>query len=584
MTDFYADDARLRQLRIKNLKRQDALFGAIYAQEQQEKLAGSSAIILNDHSEDLTKLLSNQDYIYDEDVARDQVFAYLRKLTGDENTALSISRRFDMNGLVFILKNQKLINKELKKINNPGSLDFKLLVDQMMAKDSNFLRTENFNRQPEGELNDGINDDAGDAMSENEYIPPLNEDLRDEFGVASAEKRAERRSERRSEQRGVAERQEFQGQNPMYLPDDYENPNVTVRRKPRPVEYNWQVDAEEDAVVDAVVVDDEPEGLITPAPNRNQPIAVTAEAQNVDLDGLIDEEGRYKVLDIVNNSKVWKSLGVKQLRIIHSEIATYDKMYLDEQLFETRYIPNEDGVIDTKISKKDKAGIKSLWLSIESRKKVGGVDVGETRGKGLNSHSTLPPQQKLHHSNQISNMNKQPVRLIYGRGLRNEENVVERTNKKTITPIYKAHCRYFDKIFIDMNRLKDNQLFIKYIYNNVTLKQLPTMTISDDLKEIVMDTINNRYNKKIFNTLDENDKRIFRLVVKAFKLNNKIELPEEEDVKEFKTKYRVLVGSYLSGNDSTEIKKELLKYVRLGLAMKTIPSNEAYSLIYELSA
>ena len=74
---------------------------------------------------------------------------------------------------------------------------------------------------------------------------------------------------------------------------------------------------------------------------------------------------------------------------------------------------------------------------------------------------------------------------------------------------------------------------------------------------------------------------MFKLVAKAFKLD--LDIPEDEDEKEFKEKYKVLVGSYLSGNDSPEIKKELLKYVRMGLANGKIPHQEAFSLIYELS-
>ena len=544
MSDFYSDEARLRQLRIKNLKRQDALFGAIKAQEEQEKMASSSAIMLNDRSGDVARLISLQNNVYaDEDVARDQVLAYLKKLTGDEEVAISMTSRFDANELVFIVKNQMLINKELKKINRPSPDDFVLLINRMKEKDTNFLKEKTVNRvKPRGE-------DAPPL----EEIPPEEEDLADDgFGIPSAEKR-----------RGEAVRVNFDGFN-RYLPDDYRNENVTVRRPNAPAE----------PVAKFVEYGEEYE--ITPVfnPSRN-PIAVNAEPQLVDVEAFKNEYGRYMVLDLVNNTAVWKSLGVKQVRAIHNEIAQYDGQYYDDQLVDME--DTEDGGLREK--KKSKADIKQLWLSIESRKKPSAVT-----GKGLDTHLHVPAQQKIHHSNQIGNANKQPVRLIYGRGLQDDETVVERTSyKKPTVPTYKAHHRYFDKIYIDMNRLKNNQLFIKYIYNNVSLKQLPTMTISDDLKEIVMDTINNRYNKKIFNTLNDNDKRLFRLIVKAFKLKT-VDIPEDAEQKEFREKYRVLVGSYLSGSDSPEIKKELLKYVRLGLAMKTIPTQEAYSLIYELAS
>ena len=173
--------------------------------------------------------------------------------------------------------------------------------------------------------------------------------------------------------------------------------------------------------------------------------------------------------------------------------------------------------------------------------------------------------------------NRRGMRVIHGRGL---SAVDTPTTDKKEHSFKKSHM-YYDKVFIDTARLKQNVLFIKYIYNNVSVGGLKTQTISNDLQEIIEDTINGRYNKKLFLLLNEQDKRIFRRVVKVLKLS--LDLPVDDETAQFKENYKILVGSYMAGNDNPDVKKQLLAMVRQGIAMSVIPSQEAWSLLYELS-
>jgi len=172
-------------------------------------------------------------------------------------------------------------------------------------------------------------------------------------------------------------------------------------------------------------------------------------------------------------------------------------------------------------------------------------------------------------SNLISGLSKRPI--IHGRG----EPEVKKSKK------YKSFRIYYDKLYIDTKKLEDNILFCKYIHNNTNIPKLKTQIISNDLKDLINDVLNDRYNKKLYEALTDLDKRTFKVFNKAFKFN--LNVPDDSEDAEFKEKFKILVGSYYSGNYSEELKKELKKYVRLGLAQGLVNQTSAFSLLYELS-
>jgi hypothetical protein len=502
-TDFYEDEKRLRQLRIKNLKKQDDLFGAIYAQELQEQMANSTAIVLNDRSQDLKNIISRQNNsYYDYDVAKDQALVFVRRLTGDSVLAKQIIDKMSLDSpddVIFIVKNEKLISKELKKYNNLNGDDFINLISVMSKKDDNVFRAP----------------------------PPP----------------------------------------PIEVPAD---------------------DADADADADAAADADDP---ATPEPAYEKVVTKSAQKkqqkqQKMDtvLAPFEDENGEYTdIKTILQNRGEFDDLTHKQRkelfnRFIKGGARGLNKNDDKEKSKSNGSVLKEDAFKEKMISRAmnhnpyggASSSIKQTPSSVANFQytPLGGAPV--FKGNGMN--------HQVNYFNEVNNANKMPLRRIYGTGSDKSENVVEKTNK------YKSHRVYFDKIYIDLNKLKDNTLYVKYIYRDVSVPKVRTQIISDDLKELIEYTIDNRYNKKLYNTLENTDKEIFKAVVKAFKLN--IDIPKDPDEQEFKEKFKVLVASYYnSGSDNLEdIKKELLKYVRLGLATGRIPHQAGYSLLFELSS
>jgi len=157
--------------------------------------------------------------------------------------------------------------------------------------------------------------------------------------------------------------------------------------------------------------------------------------------------------------------------------------------------------------------------------------------------------------------------LIKGRGM----NLKEETQAKR---------HYIGNFYIELNKLKDNILSVKYRKSDAFIPTVKVQHITNKLKEIIEDVIKNTYDERFFKLLTKEDKRIFKRFVKAVKLD----LPmEDEQDKEFQKNYEILLGEWRSGNDAPEIKKALKQYIIEALAEAKITKNDAYFLLYQLS-
>ena len=123
-------------------------------------------------------------------------------------------------------------------------------------------------------------------------------------------------------------------------------------------------------------------------------------------------------------------------------------------------------------------------------------------------------------------------------------------------------------------------LSVKYSSTDAHLTTVKVQMISDDVKTLIEDVLKEKYNERLFQQLNPNDKRVFKRFVKGVKLD----IPINDDLeKQFQKDYQVLKGQFESGNDSPEIKNALKRFVLEGLAENRINKNEAHFLLYQLS-
>ena len=130
------------------------------------------------------------------------------------------------------------------------------------------------------------------------------------------------------------------------------------------------------------------------------------------------------------------------------------------------------------------------------------------------------------------------------------------------------------------NKLKDNLLSIKYSKNEAPHSQLRPRSISTALRGLIEDVIANNYNEKVYQMLEDDDKRTFKKIVKVLKLP--IDTYDDLD-KEYQKNYELLKGQFMSGNNSPEVKNALRKYIVEGMNEGKLNRSEAMFLLYQLS-
>ena len=177
--------------------------------------------------------------------------------------------------------------------------------------------------------------------------------------------------------------------------------------------------------------------------------------------------------------------------------------------------------------------------------------------------SRLPKPKKLYDPQTGKGM------IMYGRGY----NLSEKSKKN-------RHYLNDNRFYIELHKLEENVLSVKYASTDGHIPSVKVQNISDDIKNIIEDVLKNKYNERLFQQLNPNDKRVFKRFIKGVKLD--ISLDDDLD-KQFHKDYQILKGQFESGNTSPEIRNALKRYVIEGLAENRISKNEAHFLLYQLS-
>lgn len=163
-------------------------------------------------------------------------------------------------------------------------------------------------------------------------------------------------------------------------------------------------------------------------------------------------------------------------------------------------------------------------------------------------------------------------RIIFGRGYDSPIEVRQRknaTSKKIINGKY-----------IDLNKLKDNIICIRYCSTSALIPTVKVQSVSKDVKGIIEDIINDKFEKRLFEKLDLNEKRLIKRIATA--LNVDIDLHDNSD-EEFMKQFQVVLGQFRSGNNNVAIKRKLREYISQATEAGVLPRRESQKLIFELA-
>ena len=104
--------------------------------------------------------------------------------------------------------------------------------------------------------------------------------------------------------------------------------------------------------------------------------------------------------------------------------------------------------------------------------------------------------------------------------------------------------------------------------------------ISNGVKEIIDDIINDKFEKRLYEKLDMNEKRLVKRIVDSLKLDLDTSSMEEE---EYVRQYEVVLGQWKSGNNNPQIKNKLKQYIMESMESGMLPRREAFKLLFELA-
>ena len=149
------------------------------------------------------------------------------------------------------------------------------------------------------------------------------------------------------------------------------------------------------------------------------------------------------------------------------------------------------------------------------------------------------------------------------------------------------YIKFGDKFLIDMNKLKSN--YVKIIYEKTKLihPNISTSYITNDLKNIILEIINNnKINDTKINLLDKNEKTFLIDLLKKTKLIDNMNLHhllDDATKKSNLDKFNVLIGHWNEGNRNPKIKDDILKLLNILLNDKMITKKNYGEIIYDMT-
>jgi len=134
--------------------------------------------------------------------------------------------------------------------------------------------------------------------------------------------------------------------------------------------------------------------------------------------------------------------------------------------------------------------------------------------------------------------------------------------------------------YIDLNKLKNNIICIRYCKTRALVPNVKVQHISNGVKEIIDDIINDKSEKRLYEKLDMNDKRLVKRIVDSLKLD--IDLSSKED-EEYQRQFEICLGEFQAGSTSPLIKNKLKQYLVESMESGMIPRREAFKLLFQLA-
>ena len=166
-----------------------------------------------------------------------------------------------------------------------------------------------------------------------------------------------------------------------------------------------------------------------------------------------------------------------------------------------------------------------------------------------------------------------------GNGLRKRRQIIGRGSP--LPSSRNIDKKEIGKFTVDLDKLKQNILNVKYSSCRGSVAGLKVERVSDDVKNVVMDIVHDKFNSNLFKKMLTDDQRIVSNFVRTLKIKN---VDMDDFDRAYQHEYELLLGEVNSGNNNEKIKKQLKQYILRGINEKLIPRSQGLNQILELSS
>lgn len=168
--------------------------------------------------------------------------------------------------------------------------------------------------------------------------------------------------------------------------------------------------------------------------------------------------------------------------------------------------------------------------------------------------------------------------MVNGNGLRNNRKPIKFILGKGIEKTPRCEWRQLNKYMVNMDKLKNNILQIKYASTgNYSNKIGKTKKLNPNIAKLIMYLVDDYFDINLFNNISQADKYEFITFCNNAHIN--LELPDD---RQFKKEFEILIGEYDAGNNNPKLKTSIIKKVNDAIKLKYISKTEGLKIINEI--
>jgi hypothetical protein len=165
-------------------------------------------------------------------------------------------------------------------------------------------------------------------------------------------------------------------------------------------------------------------------------------------------------------------------------------------------------------------------------------------------------------------------KVIYGKGYTSSDEDEQPVRKNTVLK------KVINGKYIDLNKLKNNILTVRYVKTGGFIPTVKSQHISNDVKSVIEDLISDKFEKRLFEKLQPDEKRLVKRLVAALKIDIDVNTKEDD---EYRKQFEIVLGEFQAGNTSPAIKNKLKQYVAESMQSGFLTRRECWQLLYELT-